>query len=106
MFLKDKKEGDRNSSSSSLLTYHISFQNVGPVIETVLNMIGKKPDVVPKASTISNMNKERLLVAQHQLKGLTQKENLTLGTDETPKAGDVYMTYTLTDDTGDSLFWV
>ena len=50
VFLKDKKEGERSSSFTDpvrkciyrLLTYHISFENIGPVIETVLNTIGKK----------------------------------------------------------------
>ena len=99
--LKERKDKARAYSYTDavrkcvykLLSYHISLENVGPVIETVLKMIGKTADHIPSATTISNMNKERLLVAQYQLKELTQAENMTIGTDETPKAGDIYVTY-------------
>ena len=75
----------------SLLDFNISFENVGNVIKTVLEMIGKHPDNVPSASTVANMNRERLLIAQKQLEQLSKREDLTIGTDETPKAGDIYM---------------
>ena len=85
-----------------LLEYHVSFGLVGPVIKAVLSMLGKTADQLPSDRCVSTMGKERLLFSQHQLTELTQKENLTLATDETPKCGDYYMAYTLSDDTGDS----
>ena len=85
-----------------LLSHHVSFENVGPVIQTVLAMIGKTPDQVPSRVTVSHMNDERLLLAQKQLGELATKKNLTLSTDETPKEGDIYMTYTITDEDDNS----
>ncbi len=41
------------------------------------------------------MNNQKLLVAQVQLKEITEKTNTTLSTDETPKAGKVFMGYTV-----------
>ena len=81
-----------------LLSYHVSFENVGPVIKTVLSMIGVEADHLPSDRTVAQFNEERLLISQHQLGKLTQEKNLTLGTDETPKNGDIYMTYTINDD--------
>ena len=73
-----------------LLSYHVSFENVGPVIKTVLSMIGVATDHLPSDRTVAQFNEERLLISQHQLGKLTQEKNLTLGTDETPKNGDIY----------------
>ena len=81
-----------------LLSLHISFENVGKAIETVLNLVGKTADQLPSDRTVSHMNDERLLISQHQMQELTEKQNLTLGTDETPKEGDIYMTYTVSDE--------
>ena len=63
-------------------------------------MLGKVADCVPCGRTVSNMNYERLLISQNQMSELSTKSNLTLATDETPKQGDVYMTYTVTDAEG------
>ena len=81
-----------------LLSYHVSFENVGPVIKTVLSRIGVEAGHLPSDRTVAQFNEERLLISQHQLGKLTHEKNLTLGTDETPKNGDIYMTYTINDD--------
>lgn len=80
-----------------LLQFHVSFDNVSNVISTVLTMVGKKANKLPTGKTVSRFNEERLLIAQKQLQPLTIKQDLTLSTDETPKAGDIYMTYTIND---------
>ena len=51
-------------------------------------MIRKHPDV-PSASTVDNMNRERLLLALKQAEHLSQSEDSTIGIDETPKSGDI-----------------
>eukprot|EP00057_Strongylocentrotus_purpuratus_P018906 XP_011673380.1 PREDICTED: uncharacterized protein LOC105442707 [Strongylocentrotus purpuratus] len=86
----------------SLLDHNVGFDNVGRVIETVLRMIGKVPDNTPTGRTVANMNRERLLLAQKQLEELVKHDNLTIGTDETPKGGDIFMAYTMHDSEGSS----
>ena len=60
-------------------------------------MMGVAADHLP-TDTVAQFNEERLLISQHQLGKLTQEKNLTLGTDETPKNCDIYMTYTINND--------
>ena len=68
----------------------MGFDNVGKVIEAVLEIVGKRADALPTGRTVSHMNDERLLLSQ-----LQSQENLMISTDETPKGGDIYMTYTV-----------
>ena len=60
-------------------------------------MMGVAADHLP-IDTVAQCNEERVLISQHQLGKLTQEKNLTLGTDETPKNCDIYMTYTINND--------
>ena len=62
-----------------LLSYHVSFENVGPVIKTVLSMIGVEADHLPSDRTVAQFNEERLLISQHQLGKLTQEKNFRDG---------------------------
>ena len=55
-----------------------------------MNLARKKFDRLPSASTVRNMSDEMLPVAQCQLQKLTETQNLTLQTDETPKVGQSY----------------
>jgi hypothetical protein len=81
-----------------LLDCNVSFGNIGKVMEVVLEMVDVKLGDKISQTTVRNMNAQRLLVAQEQLKDLRSRKNTTISTDETPKAGNVYMTYTITDD--------
>ena len=74
----------------------MGFDNVGKVIEAVLEMVGKRADALPTGRTVSHMNDERLLLSQLQMEQLQSQENLMISTDETPEGGDIYMTYMYT----------
>ena len=106
--MMDGEAGSMSSQSDgkkcvySLLDHNVSFENVGCVNETVLWMIRKSPDHTPTGRTVANMNRERLLLAQKQLEELVKHDNLTIGTDENPKAGDIFMAYTMHDKEGSS----
>lgn len=70
----------------SLLQLHVSSQICSQVIESVLSLVNIKANKLPSASTVQNMNIERLVLAQKQLsESLPNRENLTIYTDETTK---------------------
>ena len=98
--LQKEKAGHVNHvNAAGKMTYTgETCENVGPVIEAVLAMVGKAANQLPSGRTCSNMGREILAFSQHQHTELKQEENLTLATDETPKCGDYYMAYTLNDD--------
>jgi len=85
----------------SLLDNHVSTTRVGPVIEACLKLVGKIPDRLPSATTINNMNIQRLVLAQNQLaESISQKENTTIETDETSKFGTTFGVYAVRDSEG------
>lgn len=66
-----------------MLNNYVSTTRVGPVIETCLKLVGKIPDRLPSATTINNMNIQRLVLAQNKLaESISQKEDTTLETDQ------------------------
>jgi hypothetical protein len=78
----------------TLLENHISTTRVGKVIEACLGMVGKKSNKLPSASTINNINIQRLVLSQKQLgEEVSAKENITLETDETSKYGTKFGVY-------------
>lgn len=80
---------------------HVSTTIVGPVIEACLKLVGKIPDRLPSATTINNMNIQRLVLAQNQLaESISQKENTTIETDETSKFGTQFGVYAVRDSEG------
>ena len=50
-----------------LLGYNVSFQNVSPVISSVLQLVSIKPNKLPCKTTINNMNIERLALSQKHI---------------------------------------
>ncbi len=85
-----------------LITKHVSFSNVSAVIAIVLDTCNMKYDRLPSESTIRSMNKDRILVSQIQLASIASNKDTTIQTDETPKHGNIYMTYAITDQEGES----
>uniref|UniRef100_A0A8W8L2R4 Uncharacterized protein n=1 Tax=Magallana gigas TaxID=29159 RepID=A0A8W8L2R4_MAGGI len=85
----------------SLLQLHVSSQVCSQVIESVLSLVNIKANKLPSASTVQNMNIERLVLAQKQLsESLPNTENLTIYTDETTKYGTKFGGYHLSDSEG------
>ena len=68
----------------------------------VFDTAGISYDRLPSESTIRNMNNERTLVSQIQIANIADRPNTTLGTDETPKNADIFMTYTVTGQDGEA----
>ena len=99
--LTTSKDGSRYYTAETracvykLLSAHVSFESVPKVIEAVLELAGKTADNLPTGRTVAHMNDERLLLSQRQMEELQKEKNLTIATDETPKGGDVFMTYTV-----------
>ena len=88
-----------------LLGYNVSFQNVSPVINSVLQLVNMKPNKLPCKTTINNMNIERLALSQkHIAEELGPKENLSLLSDETNKFGTKIEGIHATDSSGN--YWV
>ncbi len=84
-----------------LLNCRVSITNIPEVIETVLDFAGITCPELPKRSTISEMNIERLSLSQQQIaEKVPECENMTLYTDETTKHGDKFGTYHLSDEDG------
>ena len=77
---------------------HVGLSHISPVIESVLKFAGKKVSQLPKESTLRNMNKERLILAQAQLADeFKDKEQTTLYSDETSKKTEKYMGFHASD---------
>ena len=85
----------------NLLECNVSSTQVSRVLETVLNLVGKRANKLPSRSTINNMNIQRLALSQTQIAtDFSLKQNTTLLTDETSKYGEKYGVYAATDETG------
>ena len=85
----------------SLLENHVSTARVAPVIEACLKLGGKTANKLPSATTVNNMNVQRLVLAQKQLaEEVSTKEHLTIETDETSKYGTKYGVFAVRDDEG------
>lgn len=85
----------------SLFQLQVSSQVCSLVIESVLSLVNIKANKLPSASTVQNMNIERLVLAQKQLsESLPNTENLTIYTDETTKYGTKFGGYHLSDSEG------
>lgn len=88
-----------------LLNHNITTSHVGPVINSVLNMIGVKANKLPSTSTINNMNDQRLILAQSQIgEELAKNQNTCLLSDETSKFGQKFEEFHISD--GDGRLWV
>ena len=85
-----------------ILSHNVAQGKVVPVIEASLRMAGKSCMRFPSESTIRNMDKQRLLVAQKQLCEIEDRQNTNLQTDETPKFGEKYCAYILQDENANS----
>lgn len=78
----------------NLTSYNVSSQNVGPVTEEVLKIVGKKPNSVPSRKTVDNIVLEKIAVGQRQLTTvLGIPQNTCLYGDETRKFGKIYQTF-------------
>ena len=51
-----------------LLELHTAHHNDRPMIEAVLDMIGVTANCIPSKSSVRNMNIERLVLSQEQIK--------------------------------------
>ena len=80
-----------------LLGCHISQEKIPNVIQSVLKLAQKKFDRVPKASSVRQMNKEMVCVAQAHLQTIADAKNLNLQSDETPKYGECYEAFICND---------
>lgn len=76
-------------SKSYDLTFYIgvltllAYQDTGPVIESVLNLVDKKANKLPSVSTVQNLSEERGILARKQVLHQTVGgENKTPRTDE------------------------
>ncbi|XP_033731138.1 uncharacterized protein LOC117320739 [Pecten maximus] len=85
----------------TLLCNHVSTTRISPVIEACLKLVGKTPNRLPSATTINNMNVQRLVLSQKQLsEEISKKENTTIETDETSKFGTKFGVYAVRDSDG------
>lgn len=90
----------------NLTSYNVSSQNVGPVIEEVLKLVGKKPNSVPSRKTVDNIVLEKIAVGQRQLTTvLGIPQNTCLYGDETRKFGKIYQTLLVSDENQTVYFW-
>lgn len=72
----------------------MSSQVCSQVIESVLSLVNIKANKLPSASTVQNMNIERLVLTQIQLsESLPKRENLTIYSDEITKYGTKFGGY-------------
>ena len=81
-----------------LLQHHVSSSHVSPVIQSCLNLVGKKANKLPSVSTVNNINIQRAWLSQKQMSEvLPSKEYTTLYTDETSKFGSKFGAYAASD---------
>ena len=84
-----------------LLENHVSTTRVGPVIAACLKLAGKTANRLPSATTVNNINIQRLNLSQKQIaEEFSTKENTTIETDETSKFGNKYGVFGLRDSEG------
>ena len=88
-----------------LLASNVASSQVGNVITSVLKLICKQPNNLPKRSTVLRMNIERLSLSQTQLsQEFAEIKNTCLLTDDTSKCGGKFAGFHASDETG--RFWV
>lgn len=89
-----------------LTSYNVSSQNVGPVIEEVLKLVGKKPNSVPCRKTVHNIVLEKIAVGHRQLTiVLGIPKNTCFYGDETRKYGKTYQTFLFSDESQTMYFF-
>ncbi|XP_024117792.1 uncharacterized protein LOC112139279, partial [Oryzias melastigma] len=81
-----------------ILDCNVAHSQVAPVMKATFQLCKKTCNSLPCESTVRNMDKQRLLVAQKQLCDIQDKMNTSLQTDETPKYGEKYCAYVLDDE--------
>ncbi|MES9902781.1 MAG: hypothetical protein ABW168_08870, partial [Sedimenticola sp.] len=84
----------------SLLDNHVSSEHVGPVIESVLKLVNKKPNKLPCASTVDSWSVERGILSKKHLSENSEKVNTTLHTDEASKYGCKWGAFATRDEKG------
>ena len=85
----------------SLLEERVGAAHVAPVITEVLSMVDKKAERLPAASTVHDMNLQRLALSQRQVgETIPKKKSTCLMTDETSKLDRKIMGYHNRDDEG------
>lgn len=90
----------------NLTSYNVSSQNVGPVIEEVLKLVGEKTNSVPSRKTVDNIVVEKIAVGHRQLTTvLGIPQNTCLFGDETRKYGKTYQTFLVSDECQTLYFW-
>jgi len=83
-----------------LLNYNVAVHNVCNVIQSVLKSVNLTADKLPSPSTVANWSVERNLLSRKHVSSLTDKENVTLFTDETSKYDHKYGTFSTRDESG------
>ena len=82
----------------NLTILKVASKNVGPIIEEVGKLFGKKINQVPTRQTVVNFNDRKISLLQKQIGvTLSTEKHLTLYTDETRKHGHTYETYIISD---------
>lgn len=82
-----------------LTNCNVSSHNVPKVIESVLKMIGKRANRLPVRSTVENISRCKLVVAQKQISDVVpQAMDTTIYADETRKRDSTYNAFLVTDE--------
>ena len=72
----------------SLLDNDVAYQNISPVIESVLKIVNKKSYRLPAVNTVQNWSIERGVIAQKQIiEQAVENTNTNLHIDEASKYG-------------------
>lgn len=66
----------------SLLDHNVAYENIGPVIKSVLKLVNKEPNKLPSVGTIHYWSIERGLLSKRQIAETLSNTNTTLHTDE------------------------
>ena len=81
-----------------LLTHQVGHAHVQPVIDLVLNYVGKEVSHKVSTTTVGRFNRERVPLSQIQItRKLYGEENLSIYSDETTKKNEKYMGYHMSD---------
>lgn len=108
--LLDQESNTYNASTRqcimNLTSYNVSSQNVGPVIEEVLKLVGKKTNSVPSGKTVDNIVLEKIAIGHRQQTTVRCiPQNTCLYGDETRKYGKTYQTFLVSDESQTLYFW-
>jgi len=71
----------------SLLDHNVAYENIDPVIKSVLKLVNKELNKLPSVGTIHNWSIERGLISKRQIAETSSNTNTTLHTDEASKYG-------------------